>query len=240
MLASLDFTSHISFGGLTRYVHRHLFDLSAVELLDLTHHPNIISSDEVDGNTFTSETTAATDAMNVVLAIGGKIIVDDKRNLLHIDPTGQQVSCDENTRRTGTELLHDEVTLALVHVTVHGGNGEIALSELVGEPVDLSSSVAEDDCLGDGDSLVQVRKSVKLPVFLLDRDVELFDTLESELGLLDENSNRVPHELGGNLENILRHGSRKKNNLGRLRKELEDVIDLLGETALKGSLVRFN
>jgi hypothetical protein len=43
--------------------------------------------------------------------------------------------------------------------------------QLGGEPVDLSSGRAEDDGLSDGNSLVQVAKSVELPVLLLDGDV---------------------------------------------------------------------
>lgn len=216
---------------LTSHVHGHLLDLCAVELLDLAHHADIVSSDEVDGNTLTSETSTTTDAVDVVLAVGGKVVVDDEGNLLDIDTTGEEVSGDEDTRRAGTELLHDDITLSLVHVTVHGGDGEVTGSELVGEPVDLPAGVAEDDGLGDGDSLVQIGESVELPVLLLDGDVELLDTFEGKLVLLDENADRVTHELGGDLEDVLGHGGGQENDLGGLGKELEDVVDLLGETA---------
>ena len=215
---------------LTSHVHGHLLDLCAVELLNLAHHADIVSGDEVDGNTLTSETTTTTDAVNVVLAVGGKVVVDDEGNLLDIDTTGKEVSGDEDTGRSGTELLHDNITLGLVHVTVHGRDGEVTSSELVGEPVDLSAGVAEDDGLGDGDGLVQVGESVELPVFLLNGNVELLDTFEGKLVLLDEDTDGVAHELGGNLKDVLRHGSGQKNDLGGLGQKLEDVVDLLGET----------
>jgi hypothetical protein len=205
--------------------------LSAVELLDLSHHAHIISGDEVDGNTLTTETTTTTDAVDVVLAVGGKVVVDDQRDLLDIDTTGQKVSGDQDTGRTGAELLHDNITLLLVHVTVHGRDGEVTGSQLVGEPVDLSAGVAEDDGLGNGDGLVQVGEGVELPLFLLDGDVELLDTFEGKLVLLDENTDGVAHELGGDLEDVLGHGGGEEDNLGRLGQKLEDVVDLLGETA---------
>jgi len=91
-------------------VHGHLLDLGAVELLDLTEHANIVSGDEVDGNTLTTETTTATDTVNVVLTVGGEIVVDDQGNLLDIDTTGQEVSGDQDTGGTRAELLHDNVT----------------------------------------------------------------------------------------------------------------------------------
>jgi hypothetical protein len=211
-------------------VHRHLFDLRAVELLDFAHHANVLSRDEVDGDTLSTETTATTNSMNVVLAVGRKVVVDDEGHLLDVDTTGEQVRGDQDSRRTGSELLHNQVSLRLVHVTVHGGDGEISLSELVGEPVDLSARVAEDDGLGDGDRLVQIGERIQLPLLLLDGNIELLDTFEGQLVLLDQDSDRVSHELGRDFENILRHRGREKNDLGGLGQELEDVVDLLSET----------
>ena len=217
---------------LTSNVHGHLLDLGAVELLDLTHHTDIVSGDEVDGNTLTTETTTTPDTVNVVLTVGGQVVIDDQRNLLDINTTGQKVSGNQDTGRTRAELLHDNITLALLHVTVHGRDSEVTGSQLVGEPVDLSAGVAENDGLGDGDSLVEIRESVELPLFLLNGNVELLDTLEGKFLLLDQDTDGVTHELGGHLQDVLGHGSRKQGDLGGLGKELEDVIDLLGETTL--------
>merc|ERR1711939_535801 len=153
-------------------VHRHLLNLGAVELLDFAHHADIISRDEVDSNALAAETTTAADAVDVVLAVGRQIIVDDQGDLLNVDATSQKIGGDQDTRRTRTELLHDDITLSLLHVTVHGRDGEVTSSQLVGEPVDLSASVAEDDSLGDGDGLVQIGKGIELPLLLLHRNVE--------------------------------------------------------------------
>lgn len=218
---------------LTSNVHGHLLDLGAVELLDLTHHADVVSGDEVDGNTLTTETTTTTDTVDVVLAVGGKVVVDDQGDLLDIDTTGQKVSGDQDTGRSRAELLHDNITLGLLHITVHGGDSEVTGSELVGEPVDLPAGVAEDDSLGDGNGLVQVGEGVELPLLLLDGDVELLDTLKGKLSLLDQDADGVTHELGGDLENVLGHGGGQQDDLGGLRKELEDVVDLLGETTRK-------
>lgn len=176
--------------------------------------------------------------MDVVLAVGGKVVVDDQGDLLDIDTTGQKVSGDQDTGRSGTELLHDNITLALLHVTVHGRDGEVTGSELVGEPVDLAAGVTEDDGLGDGDGLVEIGEGVELPLLLLDSNVELLDTLEGKLLLLDQDTDGVTHELGGDLKDILGHGSGQQGDLGGLGEELEDVVDLLGETTLIMLLAR--
>ena len=218
--------------GLTGNVHWHLFDLSAIELLDFSHHPDVICRNEVDGYTLPSKSASTTNPMDVIFTVGGKIIVDDERDLLHIDATSQKVGSDQDARRAGPELFHDQVALTLVHVAVHGRHGEVTSGELVSEPVHLSPRIAENDGLGDGDSFVEIGEGIQFPVFLLDRDVELLDTFEGELRLLDENPNRITHELRGDLKDVLGHRSREENNLGGLRQELEDVVNLLGETAL--------
>lgn len=217
-------------------VHGHLLDLGAVELLNLTHHADILGGDEVDGDTLSAETTTTTNSVDVVLTVGGEIVVDDQGNLLDVDTTGQKIGGDQDTGGAGSELLHDQITLTLVHVTVHGRDGEVTGSELVGEPVDLSAGVAEDDGLGDGDSLIQIREGVELPLLLLDGNVELLDTLQGKLVLLDQDTDRVAHELGGDLKDVLGHGGGQEDNLGGLGEELEDVVDLLGETALKNKV----
>jgi hypothetical protein len=103
----------------------------------------------------------------------------------------------------GTEALHNGITLRLWHLTVHGGDGEVGLLHGIGEPIDLSSSVAEDDGLSDGESIVQVAKRIELPLLLLDSDKELFDAFESKLITLDQNADRIGHELGSHFKNLV-------------------------------------
>lgn len=48
-------------------VHRHLVDLRRVVLLNVAKNANIILLHKIDGNTLTSETTRATDSVDVQL-----------------------------------------------------------------------------------------------------------------------------------------------------------------------------
>lgn len=211
--------------------------MSAVELFDFSHHAHIISGDKVDSNTLTTETSTTADTMDVVLTVGREIVVDDQRHLLDVDTTGKQVGGDQDTGRTGAELLHDDITLSLLHVTVHGGDSEVAGNEFVSEPVDLSTGVAENDSLGDGDGLVEIGEGIELPFFLLNGNVKLLDTFEGKFGLLDQDADGVAHELGGDIQDVLGHGSGQEDDLGGLGQELENVVDLLSETTLPNMLV---
>jgi len=204
--------------------------LSVVELLELLQAAHVLGSDEVDRNSLSSETARATNAMDVVLKVAGKVVVDDQRDLLDINTTSEQVGGDEHTRRSGTELVQDDITLALRDITVGGGNGELLLAHLLGEPVDSAAGVAEDDGLGDVEGVVQVAQGLELPLLALDENVELLDTFEGELVTLDQNSDGVVHELLGDLERIRGHGGGEKSDLDGGGEEGEDVVDLVLET----------
>ena len=56
--------------------------------------------------------------VNVIFSICGQVVVDDERDLLDIDTTGQQVGGDQDSGRSGPELAHDHITFLLVHVSV--------------------------------------------------------------------------------------------------------------------------
>ena len=102
---------------------------------------------------------------------------------------------------------------------------------LLRQPIHLPAGVTEDDSLRDGDRLVQIAQSIQLPLLLFDRDVELLDTFQGQFVPLDENPNGLSHELLGHLEHVCGHGCREKDNLSVLREELENLIDLVFETA---------
>ena len=76
------------------------------------------------------------------------------------------------------EALHDGVSLLLGHVPMHGRNCEVVLLHLLCQPIHLSFRIAEDDCLGDGEGVIQVTQRVKLPLLLLHSYKELLDALQ--------------------------------------------------------------
>ena len=171
-----------------------------------------------------SSPSTTSNPVDVVLPVGRQVVVDDQGDLLHVDTTGQQICGDQHPGGATAELAHDHVPLLLVHVAVHGGHREVALVHLLSQPVHLPPGVAEDDRLGDGESLVEIAKGVKLPLLSLHRDVELPNTLEGQLLLLDKDANGVPHEPGRDLQHLLGHRSRQKNDL--LKFAVEDRTEL--------------
>merc|ERR1719188_1380014 len=89
-----------------------------------------VVSHEVDSYSLPTKPSTTTNSVNVILPIGWKIEVDDKRDLLDINASSQDVCGDEYPRGSAPELLHDHVSLLLVHVSVKGRHCEVSLVHL--------------------------------------------------------------------------------------------------------------
>lgn len=113
---------------------------------------------------------------------------------------------------------------------MHGRDGHVLLNELVTEFFDSLLGIAVDNSLSDFNIIVQFDKCIKFPFFTVQSNIELLDTIESEIIVLDENSCRVSHELLGDFENFWSHSSREKCDLNIMGELLEDFIDLILET----------
>ncbi|CAG8739255.1 2613_t:CDS:2, partial [Acaulospora colombiana] len=115
--------------------------------------------------------------------------------------------------------------------------------------VHFTPAVAEDDCLSNGDRLVQVRERIKFPFLLFDScamseitldrlwnqltDIELLDAFQREFVPLDEDTNGITHKLLCYFQDIGGHGGREQDNLCILREMLEDFVDLIFESTRK-------
>jgi len=124
---------------------------------------------------------------------------------------------------------------------MHSTDGEILLCQLVGQPIDLSTCVAENNSLSDGDGFVQIGEGIEFPIFLFDGNVELFDSFEGEFVFLDEDTNGIAHEFLGDFEDVRRHGGREEDCLRCGGEELENIVNLVFETTLElaKSLIRW-
>jgi hypothetical protein len=56
--------------------------------------------------------------MNVIFTVGWQVVVDDQRDLLYINSTGEQIRGDQHSGRSRAEFLHDDLSIFLIHVSV--------------------------------------------------------------------------------------------------------------------------
>lgn len=208
----------------------HFLNLSGIVAFDFLHHGGIIGDDKVDGNSLPSETTRATNAMEVVLLLLREVVVDDDRDLLDVDTTGKEIGGDEDTSLAIAELLHDGVALILTHISVQGRDSKVLTKERLSELLDLAASVTEDDGLGDTQALVEIGQGLKLEGLLADINVELLDTFQGKLVSLDHDADGIAHKTVAHGQDFLGHGGTDEDNLDGVREALEDLIDLVFET----------
>lgn len=113
----------------------------------------------------------------------------------------------------------------------HQGDNKVFLSEFFTEIVDLLFMVAENNALLDFEVLVEFHEGQELPFFLIDGDVELLDTVQSQLFVLDQDGGGVSHELLGDFQDLRGHGGWEETDLDVTGDQAEDVFDLVFETA---------
>lgn len=195
-------------------------------VLDLLDEGSVLGQHEVDGGTLSTETTSTTDSVDVVLLLEGQLVVDDKTDLLHIDTSGKQIGGDEHTNGAGTELLHNDVTTELVHLTVHDGDSEVVLSHRLLEVLDSLLGVTVDEGLVNVQVGVEIQEDLHLPLLLLDGNVVLVNTFKSKLLVLDEDLCGISHEVLGHTKDLWGQGSGEESDLDVSGKELEDVLNL--------------
>ena len=171
-------------------------------VLDFLKEASILRENEVDGCSFSTETSCTTDSMDVVFFLHRQLVVDNETDLLDINTSGKQISGDKDTDGTGSELLHHDFTLLLVHLTVHAGDDEVLLGHGALKLIDSLLSVTVNDGLLDIEVGVKVEQNIHLPLVLLNSNIVLMDTFKGQVFLLDEDLSGVSHEMLGKAQNI--------------------------------------
>eukprot|EP00906_Rhabdomonas_costata_P025811 RCo036865 len=212
-----------------RHVHRHLIDLSAVVLLNVTEDADVVALHEVDSHPLAAVPPRPPNAVDVELPGIREVVVDHQTNLGHVQPTGPHIGNNKNSAVALAEVPHHGVSLLLLHPAVHAGDGEVGLAHLLGQPLHLLLGIAEDHGLGDRQRVVQVAEGVKLPILPLHSHEELLDTLQGELITLDQDPHWVRHKLSGHLQHIMRESRRHQHHLGGRGEVAINVVDLLLE-----------
>jgi len=97
---------------------------------------------------------------------------------------------------------------------MHTTDCEVGISHLLGQPLNLLPGITKYHGLGYGKGIIQITKCIELPIFLLYGHEELLYSFQGKLISLDEDFNRIVHELVGHFENFLRESSRNHHSLG--------------------------
>ena len=103
------------------------------------------------------------------------------------------------------------------------------LGQFVSKLLHTFLPIGEDDALGNNHVLIELDQRAELLAVLLQRDVELLDTVQGQLLVLHQDLHRVLHELRGHLDDLRRHRRRKQAHLDVVRQVFENFAYLIHE-----------
>ena len=84
--------------------------------------------------------------MNIVLSLRRQVEVEDALNVLHIEPSRSDVSCNKDVLNTILEILDDSISLILSLVTMDARNSMNAISlEVSHDIINASFGLTEDN-----------------------------------------------------------------------------------------------
>lgn len=208
---------------------RQLFDLSLIVILNFKQIVCLVVTDEIDSDSSSTESSRTTDSMDVVLLLGRQLVVHDQTHLVNIDSSRQQVGGDQNSTSSVLELLHHIQSLLLRHASVNVTYNEIILSHLVSKLLAFVLGVHINETLININISENFDQVLKLVSLGRTRNIVLLDTFQCEVLLLHEDLRWVLHDILGESDNIVVHGSGEKTDLAVGRDHLDDLVDLLEE-----------
>jgi len=105
------------------------------EFDEVTDDVFVTTVEEGGGSASVTGTTSTTDTVDVVIDVGGKVIVDNMGNIGNIETTSSDSGGDQDGSVTLTESLEGHFTLPLGSVTMNRRGRVVAGDEEVGENV---------------------------------------------------------------------------------------------------------
>ena len=128
-----------------------LGDVDLESGLDLAHNRLVLfAANEGDGDPLGSETSGATDSVQELVGLVGKVVVDHDVDALDIDSASKEVRRHQDA---GVEILEGLVlgnSLGLFHSSVDADGGEVALGQ---QPVEF---LGAGDLGDENDDLVEL------------------------------------------------------------------------------------
>jgi hypothetical protein len=206
---------------------------------ELADDATVATVEESGSDTSVSGTAGTTNTVDVVVDIGGKIIVDDVGDVGDIETTSRDSGGNQDGAASVTEELESALTLTLGPVSVDGGGREALVDEEVGQRVGHALGLDEDERQSTSVGVEDVEKDGAL-VNVLDKLDLLGDVLRGGTNTADGQEDVVLEEIPGKHLDIAGEGGREHERLsvsdGRHVLTLDDAADLGLETHVQHAI----
>ena len=117
--------------GILEAVQRPSFQRRAERTLKRGHHGRVVVGDEGEGHPGSGGTASAADAMHISVDRLRHIIVNDVRNVPHIETACGEVGRDQDLKRAAPEALEGRLTLGLRQVALQRRGAVSCLGQMV-------------------------------------------------------------------------------------------------------------
>ena len=155
-------------------------------------------------------------------------VVDDMRQVVHVESAGSHVGGDEQLQVTLTELLHHQVTLLLRQLAVQGVGIVAVLDELVGYLLCLLAGAAEDDAV-DLRVVVDDTFQGEILVLRMHHIIQVVHVLVPFVPCADGDFLRVSEVVLGDTRYLGTHRGGEEERVAVLGHIRQDGVDAVGE-----------
>lgn len=207
------------------------------KLDEVTDDVFVTTVEEGSGTASVAGTTSTTDTMNVIIDVGGEVVVDNMGDIGNIETTSGDGGGNQDGSVTLTEGLEGHFTLPLGSVTMNGCGGVVAGDEEVGENVGHPLGLDEHKSqatLGLHGKDVQEDRALIMVLDILDL---LGDVFRSGANPADGEEDVFLEEVLGEDLDVTREGGAEHEGLAvmdtRHILSLNDATDLVFETHVK-------
>ena len=227
--------------NLLRRRQRAVNELLAYHALHFAHTSALLGVDDRDRGALLARTTRTTRAVSITLGVARHTIVDDVREVVHVQTARSHVCSHEQLRDVLAELLHSDVALLLREVAVQRFGVVSVAYEFVSYLLRLSLGAAEHDAV---DARIEVDDALQREVLVLrvHHIVDMVDILSALVARTHHNLLVVVQIVERNLLNFLAHRSREEQRVAVCRHIVEYLVDAVGEAHVEHlvSLVEHN
>ena len=185
------------------------------ELNEIANDTTVATVEEGSGDTGVTSTSSTTDAVNVVIDISWKIVVDDVSNVWNIKATSSNSGSDQDWAATVAEHLESTLTLALGAVTVNGGGWEVLVDQEIRQRIGHALGLDEDESKATSVGVEDIEKDGAL-VHVLDVLDLLGNVLRGRSDTSDGQEDVVLQEVAGEHLDVAREGGTEHEGLSVL------------------------
>jgi hypothetical protein len=172
----------------------------------------VATVEEGSGDTSVTGTSSTTDTVDVVVNVGGEIVIDDVGDVWNIETTSGNSSSHQDGAPSVAEHLKSTLTLTLSTVTVDGGGRKLLVDEEVGQRVCHALGLDEDQGETSSVGVEDIQKDGPL-VSILDVFDLLGDVLRGGTDTSNGQEDVVLQEVSGEHLDVAGEGSGEHESL---------------------------